>query len=264
MNKALGSVAITARTHRDLFGIIACEKMSTVLGAKPASFDGSLIRKFILPTFIKLFAPDVSRSQVSNKVIVNSKMLHPSSVAVEPMVYRVNAFFLLLYHFFPEKGKMPLLCASFSNSSPALLTLDPDSASAKSLTWQAGFFFVTTWICFAVGEILLLARVSVESGHLKNWSKPKPSCLTIREGLFCVAGVFALTTVFLASALYLTALRALRISQEQENWVVESDEIAILREKEVMLQQGVRKGSGYQRRKSMNCITLYSKREHII
>ncbi|KAL5163415.1 hypothetical protein HKD37_07G020320 [Glycine soja] len=135
------------------------------------------------------------------------------------------------------RGKMPLLCAScafiglaiailvehtymliaVSNSSPALLTLDPDSASAKSLTWQAGFFFVTTWICFAVGEILLLARVSVESGHLKNWSKPKPSCLTIREGLFCVAGVFALTTVFLASALYLTALRALRISQEQEN-----------------------------------------------
>lgn len=62
-------------------------------------------------------------------------------------------------------GKMPLLCAScafiglaiamlvehtfllmaVSNSSPALLTLDPDSASAKSLTWQSGFFFVTTW-----------------------------------------------------------------------------------------------------------------------
>ncbi|KAL2960255.1 hypothetical protein AAZX31_17G030100 [Glycine max] len=134
-------------------------------------------------------------------------------------------------------GKMPLLCAScafiglaiamlvehtfllmaVSNSSPALLTLDPDSASAKSLTWQSGFFFVTTWICFAVGEILLLAGVSVESGHLKNWSKPKPSCLSIREGLFCAAGVFALATVFLASALYLTALRALRISQEQEN-----------------------------------------------
>ncbi|KAG4932119.1 hypothetical protein JHK87_046121 [Glycine soja] len=110
-----------------------------------------------------------------------------------------------------------LVLISFSNSSPALLTLDPDSASAKSLTWQSGFFFVTTWICFAVGEILLLAGVSVESGHLKNWSKPKPSCLSIREGLFCAAGVFALATVFLASALYLTALRALRISQEQEN-----------------------------------------------
>ncbi|WVZ10125.1 hypothetical protein V8G54_014655 [Vigna mungo] len=134
-------------------------------------------------------------------------------------------------------GKKPLLCAScafiglafailvehtfmliaVSNSSPALLTLDPDSASAKSLTWLAGFFFVTTWICFAVGEILLLAGVSVESGHLKNWWKAKPSCLSVREGLFSGAGVFALTSVFLGCALYLTALRALRISQEQEN-----------------------------------------------
>lgn len=72
-------------------------------------------------------------------------------------------------------------------------------------------------ICFAVGETLLLAGVSVESGHLKNWFKPRPSCLTIKEGLFTAAGVFALTTVFLASALYLTALRALKISQEHEN-----------------------------------------------
>ncbi|XP_020225371.1 uncharacterized protein LOC109807261 [Cajanus cajan] len=134
-------------------------------------------------------------------------------------------------------GKMPLLCAvcafialaiamlvehtfmliAVSNSSPVLLAWDPDSASAKSLSWQAGIFFTTTWICFGVGEILLLAGVSVESGHLKNWSKPRSSCLTIRQGLFCAAGVLALTTVFLASALYLTALRAIRISREQEN-----------------------------------------------
>ena len=62
-------------------------------------------------------------------------------------------------------GKVPLLCASsafvglafamvmehaymliaVSKSSPSLLTWDPDSPSAKSLTWQAGFFFITTW-----------------------------------------------------------------------------------------------------------------------
>lgn len=62
-------------------------------------------------------------------------------------------------------GKVPLLCAAsafvglaiamvvehtymliaVSKSSPALLTWDSDSASAKSLTWQAGFFFLTTW-----------------------------------------------------------------------------------------------------------------------
>lgn len=62
-------------------------------------------------------------------------------------------------------GKVPLICAAcafvglaiamvmehaymliaVSKSSPTLLTWDPDSASTKSLTWQAGFFFITTW-----------------------------------------------------------------------------------------------------------------------
>ncbi|RDX58599.1 hypothetical protein CR513_62068 [Mucuna pruriens] len=127
-------------------------------------------------------------------------------------------------------GKVPLLCAAsafvglafamvmehtymliaVSKSSPSLLTWDPDSPSARSLTWQAG-------ICFAVAEILLLAALSVESGHLKNWSKPRSGCYSIREGLFSAAGVFALTTVFLASGLYLTALRAQRMSEELAN-----------------------------------------------
>lgn len=64
---------------------------------------------------------------------------------------------------------------------------------------------------------MLLIGLSVESGHLKNWSKPRESCLVIREGLFSAAGVFALTSVFLAAGLYLTALRAQRVAQEQEN-----------------------------------------------
>ncbi|KAM3707854.1 hypothetical protein ACB098_02G057100 [Castanea mollissima] len=135
-------------------------------------------------------------------------------------------------------GKTPLLCAAaafvglavamviehtyiliaVTNSPPpALVSWDPDSAPAKHLTWQAGFFFVTTWICFAVGEILLLIGLSVESGHLKNWNRPRPNCLILREGLFSAAGVFSLTTVFLAAGLYLTALRAQIISQELEN-----------------------------------------------
>jgi len=59
-----------------------------------------------------------------------------------------------------------------------------------------------------------LAGLSVESGHLKNWTKPRTNCYTIREGLFSAAGVFALTTVFLAAGLYLTALRAQRMSEE--------------------------------------------------
>ncbi|OIW18401.1 hypothetical protein TanjilG_31541 [Lupinus angustifolius] len=134
-------------------------------------------------------------------------------------------------------GKMPLLCATcafvalaivkivehtclliaVSKSSPVLLNLDPDSASVKSLTFQAGFFYTTAWICFAVAEILLLLGVLVESGHLKNWSMPRKSCLIIREGIFSSAGVFAVITVFLASGLCLTTLHAQRISQDLEN-----------------------------------------------
>ncbi|MCI00316.1 hypothetical protein A2U01_0021334, partial [Trifolium medium] len=101
-----------------------------------------------------------------------------------------------------------------SKSSPSLINWDPDSPSAKSLTWLAGFFFISTWICFAVAEVLLLAGLSVESGHLKNWSKPRTGCYAIKEGLFSAAGVFALTTVFLAAGLYLTALRAQKMSEE--------------------------------------------------
>ncbi|KAM6545113.1 hypothetical protein CsatB_025849 [Cannabis sativa] len=135
-------------------------------------------------------------------------------------------------------GKTPLLCAvvafvglaiammiehifmliAVSKLPPsALATLDPDFGSAKNLTCQAGFFFVTTWICFAVGEILLLIGLSIESGHLKNWYKPRASCLVIREGLFSAAGVLALTSVFLAAGLYLTALKAQKIAQQHEN-----------------------------------------------
>ena len=78
-------------------------------------------------------------------------------------------------------------------------------------------YMIFNRICFAVGEILLLIGLSVESGHLKNWSRPRPNCLIIREGLFSAAGIFALLTVFFASGLYLTALRAQRMTQEHEN-----------------------------------------------
>ncbi|XP_044500575.1 uncharacterized protein LOC123221739 [Mangifera indica] len=135
-------------------------------------------------------------------------------------------------------GKTPLLCSAIafvglavtmvvehmylliaiSQSPPlALGSWDTDASPVKSLTWQAGFFFVTTWICFAVAEILLLIGLSIESGHLKNWSRPRPTCLVIKEGLFSAAGVFALLTVFLAAGLYLTALRTQKVSEQHEN-----------------------------------------------
>ncbi|XP_045790730.1 protein MODIFYING WALL LIGNIN-1-like [Trifolium pratense] len=127
-------------------------------------------------------------------------------------------------------GKVPLLCAvsaivglaialvmehaymliEVNKSSPSLLNLDPDSPFAKSLTLP-GVFYITTWICFAVAEILLLVGLIVESGHLKNWSKPRTDCYTMKEGLFSAAGVLSLTTIFLIVGLYLTTLRAQRM-----------------------------------------------------
>ena len=38
-----------------------------------------------------------------------------------------------------------MMVAVSQSPPPALVTWDPDSAPAKSLTWQAGFFFVATW-----------------------------------------------------------------------------------------------------------------------
>lgn len=77
-------------------------------------------------------------------------------------------------------------------------------------------FFIQCRICFAVGEVLLLIGISVESGHLKNWSTSRPSCLVLKQGLFLAAGVFGLTTVFLASGLYITVLRVQKLLHEEE------------------------------------------------
>lgn len=69
---------------------------------------------------------------------------------------------------------------------------------------------------------MLLVGQSVESGHLKNWSTPRSNCLGLRQGLFSAAGVFGLTTVFLATGFYITALRAQNLLQDQENAHIEA------------------------------------------
>ncbi|KAG4946223.1 hypothetical protein JHK87_042230 [Glycine soja] len=58
-----------------------------------------------------------------------------------------------------------------------------------------------------------ISALSVESGLLKNWTKQRTGCYSIREGLFSAASVFALATLFLVAGLYLTALRAQRMSE---------------------------------------------------
>lgn len=121
-----------------------------------------------------------------------------------------------------------LLVAVSKSESLVEITWDPDSAFAKTLTCQAGFFFVATWASFAVGEIQLLIGLSVESGHLKNWESPRPSCLVIRQGLFTAAGVLGLATVFFAAGLYITALRAERYVAIQENLRREILEVSVM------------------------------------
>ncbi|KAI7737886.1 hypothetical protein M8C21_032150, partial [Ambrosia artemisiifolia] len=111
-----------------------------------------------------------------------------------------------------------LLAVTKSDPDPSQLLMPPHLSNhhLNTLTWQAAFFFITTWICFSVAEVLLLIGLSVESGHLKGWFKPRPSCFIAREGLFSSAGVLGITTVFLATGLSITALRAQWLLQDQE------------------------------------------------
>lgn len=133
-----------------------------------------------------------------------------------PLLCAAGAFFALAIAMVVEHTFM-LISVSNSSSSSLLLNLNPDSGFAKNFAWQAGFFFIATWTAFAVGEILLLIGLSVESGHLKKWGEPRASCVILGQGLFTAAGIFGLVTVFLAAGLYITALRAERILQDQEN-----------------------------------------------
>ncbi|KAL8161954.1 hypothetical protein V2J09_013443 [Rumex salicifolius] len=111
-----------------------------------------------------------------------------------------------------------MLLAIGNTPPPTYISWDPAAGNptrVKSLTWQAGFFFLSTWITFAVSEIMLLIGLSVESGHLKKWWDPRDTCLIIQPGVFTAAGVFALATVFLAAGLYASAIRMQWLCEEQ-------------------------------------------------
>ncbi|KAK7303722.1 hypothetical protein RJT34_14635 [Clitoria ternatea] len=199
-------------THADL----QPNKSKTDLSSKTGAFLMVLTILIGLLCFILCLIAEATRSEVTwmepneKEKGAKSECVYSGSGKI-PLLCSASAFVGLAFAMVMEHAYMLI---AVSKSSPSLLTGNPDTPSAKSLTCQAGFFFITTWIFFAVAEILLLAALSVESGHLKNWSKPRTSCYSIREGLFSTAGVFALTTVFLAAGLYLTALRAQRMSEE--------------------------------------------------
>ncbi|XP_050217994.1 uncharacterized protein LOC126668833 [Mercurialis annua] len=203
-----------AITHADL----APAPRATDLGSKTAAFLIVLTILSGLFCCVLCLIAEATRSQV---VATNGKRNGENYECVysgsgkTPLLCAAIAFVglaaaMVVEHLF-------LLIAISKSPPPALLSWDPNSPLARTITWQSGFFFVATWVCFAVSEILLLIGVSVESGHLKNWFKPKPSCLIIKQGVFCAAGVLSLVTVFLAAGLYLTALRAQKLSQQHEN-----------------------------------------------
>ncbi|KAJ8766841.1 hypothetical protein K2173_009121 [Erythroxylum novogranatense] len=204
-----------AVTHADL----APSPSSADLGSKAAAFLMILTILCGFFCFILCIIAEATRSQVtwvennSGRNGENSGCVYSGS-GKSPLLCAAIAFVGLAVAMVVEH--LYMLFAVSKALPPGVVSWDPDSALARSITWQAGVFFVSTWVCFAVGEILLLIGLSVESGHLKNWSRPKQSCIAIKEGLFSAAGAFSLVTVFLAAGLYLTALRAQRMSKEQE------------------------------------------------
>ncbi|KAG5240304.1 hypothetical protein OIU76_013682 [Salix suchowensis] len=205
-----------AVTHADL----APGPGSTDLGSKTAAFLVVLTIVCGLFCFILCLIAEATRSQVTwvnydNKENDEDSQCIYTGSGKTPFLCAAIAFVGLAVSMVVEHIYM--LIAVSKAPPPALAAWDTNSAFAKSITTQAGFFFVTTWLCFAVGETLLLFGLSVESGHLKNWSRARSSCLIVGEGLFSAAGIFALLTVFFASGLYLTALRAQRMTQEHEN-----------------------------------------------
>ncbi|CAI9776203.1 unnamed protein product [Fraxinus pennsylvanica] len=214
-----------AVTHAD----IAPSRRSCDLGSKTGAFLMVLSILLGLFSFILCLISEASRSQMIWQASsgegkgTKSECTYSSSGKI-PLLSATGALFALAMAMVIQHTYL-LVAVSKSES---LITWHPDSDFAKSIAWQAGFFFVVTWVCFAVGEILLLIGISVESGHLKNWQMPRESCLIIRQGLFTAAGVFSLLTVFLASGLYITALRTQMHAQDQENMRREILEASVL------------------------------------
>ncbi|KAJ6812668.1 uncharacterized protein M6B38_148810 [Iris pallida] len=135
-----------------------------------------------------------------------------------PLASAVAAFLVLAVAMFAEHAYMLVAVTSpqlpVPGAWPALR--DPRlTPSTRDLTWQVCCLFLTTWLCFALAEILLLIGIGVESGHLSNWTTQRSNCRAIRPGAFAVAGVFGLITVFLGVGLYLTALRTVRLHVEE-------------------------------------------------
>ncbi|XP_076930347.1 uncharacterized protein LOC143595108 [Bidens hawaiensis] len=175
--------------------------------------------------FVLCLIAEATRSQMVRDGDATSECRY-SGNGKRPLICAAGAFLSLATAMVVQHTHL-FLAVSKSHPDPSQL-MTWDSHHLNTLTWQAAFFFITTWICCSITEVLLLIGLSVESGHLKGWLKPRASCFIAREGLFSSAGVLGITTVFLASGLSITALRAQWLLQDQENVRREVMEASIL------------------------------------
>ncbi|KAF8394628.1 hypothetical protein HHK36_020842 [Tetracentron sinense] len=199
---------------------LAPGRRSTDLSSKTGSFLMVLSILCGIFSFVLCLIAETTRSKVTWVLSSNTGQERTYECIYNvsgrtPLLCAAGAFVGLAIAMIMEHVFM--LIAVSTSTPPALIAWTPDSRFPKALIWHAGFFFVTAWICFAVAEVLMMIGLGVESGHLRKWSRPRPSCLIVREGLFSAAGVFGLTAVLFAAGLYLTALRAQNLQEEEDN-----------------------------------------------
>ncbi|XP_068662371.1 uncharacterized protein [Aristolochia californica] len=206
-----------AVTHADLAPSRKSTDIGGVLGVLLMVFSVICgLCCFILCLFAEATRSEVTwlRVNSSNKEEQRYECVYSGSGKM-PLTCAVAAFVALAMAMVTKHAY--ILVAVSKAKPPALVSWTTESSSSQALTWQACFFFASTWVCFAVAEVLLMIGIGVETGHLEKWTRARPSCLVTRQGIFAAAGVFGLTTVFFAAGLYLTAMRAQQIQREEDN-----------------------------------------------
>ncbi|XP_039129601.1 uncharacterized protein LOC120265717 [Dioscorea cayenensis subsp. rotundata] len=202
-------------THADL---VMRQRRINENNAKLAQFLLVLSVLCGLLSFVLCLAGEAARSEVS-WLIVDRACAYKNSGRTS-LLCGVFAFVLLATAMFAEHACM--LIAVTSPKPPAVVPWtapeDPrPSHASKKLTIQACALIIATWVCFAIAELLLIISIGIESGHTSDWQKARLSCPAVRPGLYVAAGVFGLLTVLLGVGLYLTALRAQKLNQEEAN-----------------------------------------------
>ncbi|CAL9201083.1 unnamed protein product [Musa hybrid cultivar] len=208
-----------AITHADLSSLRT--PWRTDIGNRIALFLVLLSVLCGLSGFVLCLAAEASRSEATWYRLSDGSRSYEcvyTGSGRTPLACAVCAFLLFAVAMFAEHAYMMVAVTCPSRPAPAAWPL-PDGPRTLSSTgrWQTCALFLATWICFSIAEALLLIGIGVESGHVSQWRQPKPDCHVIRPGLFAAAGIFGLSTVLLGVGLYLTALQAQRLHQQEDN-----------------------------------------------